>query len=278
MTTWGQSAGQEGAGPGRPAPAVGGAAPADRLVAGSAVLGPLAGITARGLLGRRRIVLVGLLALAPIVTAALLAIAREGTATEAFVGLFDTLILTTIVPLAALLLGTSALGAEIEDGTVVLILVRPFARVWLALAKLLVAGGASATVALVATVASGLILVGFDDLRLIAATAVASAVAAVAYASIFVALSAWTSRALIAGLFYVLIWEGAVASLFAGTRVLSVRAYALAITFAAGGPNAATLDNGVGSVTAAVLAIVVTAGAFVLGVRRLNRFQVSDPG
>ena len=182
------------------------------------------------------------------------------------------------MPLAALLLGTSALGAEIEDGTVVRILVRPFGRVWLALAKLIVAGGASAIVALVATLGAGVLVVGFADARLLAATGLSAAVAAIAYASIFVALSAWTGRALVAGLFYVLVWEGAVASLLAGTRVFSVRAYALAIAAEAGGPSAASLANGVAGATALVLAAVVTAVAFWLAVRRLDRFQVSDPG
>ncbi len=264
----------------RPSPTVPPPAPGPRvpLVPGAAVLGPLVRITARGLLGRRRIALVGLLAIAPVVTGALLALAGEGAAGDTFVGVFDGLILATVVPLAALLLGTSALGAEIEDGTVVLILVRPFGRRWLALAKLIVAGGASAVVALVATLGSGLLIVGFADLQLLAATALAGAVAAIAYASIFVTLSAWTGRALVAGLFYVIIWEGVVASLFAGTRVFSVRAYALAIAAEAGGPSAASLANGVAGTTAVALAVVVTVLAFWLAVRRLNRFQVSDPG
>lgn len=254
------------------------AGPRVRLVPAASVLGPLVRITARGLLGRRRIALVGLLAIAPVLTGALLALAGEGTAGEAFVGVFDGLILSTVVPLAALLLGTSALGAEIEDGTVVLILVRPYGRVWLALAKLIVAGGASAIVALVATLGAGALIVGTADPGVLAATALASVVAAIAYASIFVTLSAWTGRALVAGLFYVIIWEGVVASLFAGTRVFSVRAYGLAIAAEAGGPSAAGLANGVAGVTALVLAAVVTIVSFWLAVRRLDRFQVSDPG
>ena len=42
-------------------------------------------------------------------------------------------------------------------------------------------------------------------------------------------LSVVTSRALIAGLIYVFIWEGLVNGLFAGTRLLSVRHYTLGV-------------------------------------------------
>ena len=42
-------------------------------------------------------------------------------------------------------------------------------------------------------------------------------------------LSVVTSRALIAGLVYVFIWEGLINGLFAGTRLLSVRHYTLAV-------------------------------------------------
>ena len=49
------------------------------------------------------------------------------------------------------------------------------------------------------------------------------------YSALFVMLSVVTSRALIAGLVYVFIWEGLVNGLFAGTRILSVRHYTLAV-------------------------------------------------
>ena len=47
------------------------------------------------------------------------------------------------------------------------------------------------------------------------------------YSALFVLLSIVTSRALIAGLIYVFIWEGLVNGFFAGTRLLSVRHYTL---------------------------------------------------
>ena len=50
-----------------------------------------------------------------------------------------------------------------------------------------------------------------------------------AYACAFVALSAFTGRALIIGLAYTLIWEGILAGLLEGTRFLSIRQATLGI-------------------------------------------------
>ena len=41
--------------------------------------------------------------------------------------LLDGLVVTTLLPLAALVYGTAALGAEIEDGTAVYLLSKPVA-------------------------------------------------------------------------------------------------------------------------------------------------------
>ena len=53
--------------------------------------------------------------------------------------------------------------------------------------------------------------------------------AAVVYNALFVWLSTATSRALIAGLGYVVIWEGVLANLVGGARILSVSHYGLAV-------------------------------------------------
>ena len=78
-------------------------------------------------------------------------------------------------------------------------------------------------------------LIGQDDPALAIGFAVAAVVGALEYTAIFVALSLVTSRALIVGLAYVVIWEGVVAGLFAGTRTFSVRQHALAVAEALGG-------------------------------------------
>ena len=248
-------------------------------VLGASVLGPLVDLTIRGLLGRRRIILVGLLAIAPVGVALILVVGGGlGTTAQIARQLYESLVMTTVVPLVALILGTTAIGAEIDDGTVVHILAKPVGRGWIVLAKILVAATASAVLCGASVLLTGLLLVRLDAPGLLLGMLAGSIVAVIAYTAIFVTLSVWTGRALIAGLAYVLLWEGSIASLFAGTRLLSIREYGLAVAAGIAGPDAGTLARDVPLVTGLLLAAVVTAIAFVLGARRLARFEISDAG
>jgi ABC-2 type transport system permease protein len=103
-------------------------------------------------------------------------------------------------------------------------------------------------------------------------------VAVIAYTAVFVTLSVWTGRALVAGLAYVLLWEGFIASYFSGTRLLSIREYGLAVAAGIAGPEKGTLGSDVPLVTGLVLAAAVAGLAFALGARRLARFEISDAG
>src|SRR5206468_6368009 len=95
-------------------------------------------ITARGLLGRRRLLL--LLPL-PVLLVGLAALAtgfgaspdQWGPAVIAGLGF------GVVLPLTALIVGTGVLGAEIDDGTVVHILTKPLPRSEIVLTKLAVA-------------------------------------------------------------------------------------------------------------------------------------------
>ena len=93
-------------------------------------------VTLRALLGRRRAILVGLLALLPVAIALLI---RLAGGRSDIVPILDTLVVRTTLPLVALIIGTAAIGSEIEDGTLVSTLVKPVPRWHIALAKTLVA-------------------------------------------------------------------------------------------------------------------------------------------
>ena len=248
-------------------------------VLGASVLGPLVNLTMRGLLGRRRILLVGLLALAPVGVAVVLVVGGGlSTTAQLTRQLYDSLVMTTIVPLVALVLGTTAIGAEIDDGTVVHLLTKPVGRGWIVFAKMLVAGTAGVALCGTSVLVAGILLVRLDAPGLVLGMLVGAVVAVIAYTAVFVTLSVWTGRALIAGLAYVLLWEGFIASFFSGTRLLSIREYGLAVAAGIAGPEAGTLARDVPMATGLVLAAVVTSVAFWLGARRLARFEISDAG
>jgi ABC-2 type transport system permease protein len=230
----------------------------------------LVSVTLRGLLGRRRLLLMLVLASIPVLLGALVQL-RGGRADVERV--LAILVVQTVMPIVALILGTASLGPEIEDGTVVYILTKPIRRWLVALAKIVVAVSATAVLVVPVTFVTGLLVGGRGDgLETTMAYAVACLAGGAAYAAVFVALSTMTGRALIIGLVYVLVWEGALGQLLEGTKFLSIRQATLGIVAGLGGEvdTDAPLQIGVGAV---VLTIAVL-GSLLLTSWRLARFEV----
>ena len=182
------------------------------------VMAPLVDVTLRGLLGRRRTILLVLLAGLPVLIALLIRVSGGRPDADR---VLDTLVVRTVMPLVALIVGTAAIGSEIEDGTAVYLMIKPIARWQIVLAKILVAAGLTAALVVPAVVLTGLLLGsrGGDTATTVVAYAVACLVGGSAYAVAFVALSVFTSRAFLLGLAYVLIWEGVLSGLLDGHEV-----------------------------------------------------------
>ncbi|MXZ63582.1 MAG: ABC transporter permease subunit, partial [Chloroflexi bacterium] len=127
----------------------------------------LLSLTAHQLLGRRRAILIALLALIPVGVALLIRFAGDlddgqayETATDTIVGFVFLLLL----PIGALVFGTSALGSEVEDGTVVYLLAHPIARWRVVVVKAVVASGATILLTAPASLLTALIILGgFDE-------------------------------------------------------------------------------------------------------------------
>ncbi|GIF65964.1 hypothetical protein Ais01nite_39990 [Asanoa ishikariensis] len=229
----------------------------------------VAWITTRGLLGRRRFLL--LLPL-PILMIGVALIPRfEGVSPQEWAQpVLVAMGFTTLLPIVALIVGTGVLGAEIDDGTITHILSKPLARWRIVVPKLLVAIAVTAASAAVPFYIVGALASGP---RLGIGLVVGSTVGAVLYSTIFVALSLISRRPVLLGLVYVIIWEGLLSNLVSGTRVLSVQQYALTIADKA---SASDLLNGnVSFAVAVVMSIVVTIGFLVLAIRKLSSFSVT---
>jgi ABC-2 type transport system permease protein len=234
---------------------------------------------ARAMLGRRRSLGVVLLATVPVVVALILAVGGGlGAAESMALDVFATLTLGLAIPLVALILGTGALGTQIDDGTIVYVLVKPVPRRTVILAATLVAAPATAALAAAATSVSGILVLGTAASDLQLAMVLGAVLASLLYATVFVTLSVFTGRALVFGLGYVLIWEGLATSLLPGTRLLSIREYAMAVVSAVSGIESPGSSEGVDPLMAIVLSSVVIVVAIVLGVWRLSRFEVSEAG
>jgi ABC-2 type transport system permease protein len=232
----------------------------------------LISITLRSLLNRRRTLFLGLLGLLLVAVAALYRLnAPDATESlEVTRGLLDEFGIGVLLPLVAVIVGTAALGSEIEDGTIVYLLARPVPRWRIVIVKLLISWLLTCLLVAPAIFVAGII--GHGDAQLAFGYAAASVTGALEYCAVFVALSIVTTRALIIGLAYVVVWEGFVAALFAGTRPISIRQHALSVAEALGGSGAGAAELELAN--AVIIAAVVTVGAVVLAVRRLQTVEL----
>ncbi|MEU8185502.1 ABC transporter permease subunit [Micromonospora sp. NPDC049044] len=226
-------------------------------------------ITARGLFGRRRFLL--LLPL-PLVLLGLAILCRSLGVDPGEWGppVLVGLGLAVVLPVVALIIGTGVLGAEIDDGTVVHILTKPLPRWQIVLPKLAVAAGVTAVTVAVPLYVAGVLA---DSVRLGLALAVAAALGALAYSALFLALSLVTRRPVLLGLVYVLIWEGLLGNFVSGTKVLSIQQYVIALTDRIAPTG--LLETTVSVPVASVMTALVSVGFTVLAIDRLRSFSVA---
>jgi ABC-2 type transport system permease protein len=225
--------------------------------------------------GRRALAVAALAALPPVVAALFRAGGRED-ALGFLLQVYGNFSVGVVLPLVALVLGTGAFGAELEDGTAVYSLTRPVARWRIALAKLVTASTLTLVVTALSTALAGAIAVGAGPGRVVVAFTGATALGALLYAAVFVALGLFMRRALIAGFVYVVLWEGVAADSFAGTRSLSIRQYVLSAA-----DRITTLDPTVFQAelpiaTTLLMAPIVFSLAAGLTVYRLRAFELTD--
>lgn len=237
-------------------------------------------LSLRQLVVRRSTLLLAGLALLPLLLAIVF---RLGDSTEdpqrwTARTLYVALELTAVLPLTALLLGVSSIGDEIEDGTAVYLLTKPISRWQILVPKLLAAWLVTTALVLPFAIVAGLIaLDGEGGSSLVVGFAVAIVAGAFAYSAVFVLLSVVTSRALIMGLVYAFLWEGAITGIFPGARYLSIRHFSMGIAGWIANPPARVFDPYVGGVTALVLIVLATVGAVLLANQRLEEIQVREP-
>jgi ABC-2 type transport system permease protein len=231
----------------------------------------IATVTLRALLGRRRTLLMLLVAGAPVLLG--LIVRADGPRPRSLAPALEGLIITSVLPLVALIFGTAALGSELDDGTAVHILTKPIPRWSIVVPKLAVAAGLTAALLVPSTVLAGILIggTGSREVGITFAFAFAALIGSFVYVAIFVALSAATSRGLIIGLVYSLIWEGILSGALPGTQLVSVREYLRGIVSVVGPSSTLTSVVGAqGFLLAAVAFVIVTTLASV----RLARFEI----
>jgi ABC-2 type transport system permease protein len=190
--------------------------------------------------------------------------------------LYTGLVVTAILPLTALLLGVSALGDELEDGTAVYLLTKPIPRWQILFPKLAAAWLITLMLVLPPALIAGMISLDGEDSSIVVAFGVSIAAASLAYSAVFVLLSVVTTRALITGLVYAFFWEGAITSIFPGARYLSIRHYSLGIADAIADAPQRVLDAYVNGVTAVALMALVIVMSIIYANQRLQEIEVRE--
>jgi ABC-2 type transport system permease protein len=230
----------------------------------------IARITIRGLLGRTRFLL--LLPL-PVILVGLTTLAHTTHPDRPHdwaPGILSGFGFAVLLPLIALIVGTGVLGAEIEDGTIAHILTKPLPRSQIILAKLAVAVLVTTVVSAVPMFIAGVIT---DSMRLGAGLVLACLVGALAYCALFLLLSLVTRRPVLLGLLYVLLWEGLLGNLLAGTRALSVEQYVLTLASRASGTT--LLDSYVSLPVSIAMSVVFLLAGTLLAINRLRSFSLT---
>ncbi|BAC71959.1 MULTISPECIES: ABC transporter permease [Streptomyces] len=217
----------------------------------------VARLTYRGLLGRRRALILGALPVLLIVLSAVVR-ALTGADDQVAADVLGGFALATMVPIIGVIAGTGAIGPEIDDGSVVYLLAKPLKRPTIIFTKLIVAIAVTMAFSALPTFIAGMILNG-NGQQIAVAYTVAALVASIAYAAIFLLLGTVTRHAVVFGLVYALVWEALFGSLVSGARTLSVQQWALAVGHKVSGNSLVTSD--VSLTTATVLLAAVTVAA-----------------
>ena len=235
----------------------------------------IARVTFRQLLGRRRTVVLILLATLPVLLALVFRLGGE-TSVERFTrSSFDVIAMTILLPLVAILFGSGAFGAEIDDGTILYLLAKPLSRWSIVAAKALTAMVISVLLTGTSMAIAGVIELfpaGSEGVQATEAQVLAMVVGSACYVSLFLALSLFTRRALVIGIGYMLVWEGALSVMLPGIANLSIRQYAL------GASKAIYVlplqDARLSADTAFILSGVLVGVALVIATWRLMRFEL----
>jgi ABC-2 type transport system permease protein len=216
----------------------------------------VAWITFRALFGRKR----ALLFVLPAVVLVVLTLAlknAQNTQSDWAALVLGRVGVGAVVPLTALLVGTSVLGSEIDDNSVLHLLATPVPRRDVIISKVAVSALVTALFAAVPVLIAGIIAQGPHSLAI--GCFLGGVLGSIVYSCVFVLISAALRYPVIYSLAYVALWEELISTLVSGAKYLSVEQWSLGLAHSiSGNGNLGAHLTMTPSLVLSVIAVVLT--------------------
>ncbi len=224
----------------------------------------------RGLTRTGRTLALAAIALLPVLVAIGQRLEGEQQGASVYADLLGQLMIPTVVAFVSLVLASSVIGDDRDDGTVLLLVATSVPRSVLAASKAAAAWIVALLVLVPALVVTAAVLGQLSPGQLAWPIAGVALVAA-AYAGVFAWVSLLTRRAIIVGAVYVLLWEGTIATFAGSADRLSVAAYGRRVA-AAGVEGVEAPATGL--ITAILVLVLVSVAGIALAARAFRRVEL----
>ena len=237
-------------------------------------------LTWRQLFARHRVWLAAVTVILPFILTFLYRLSsedNEGDRISFMMVMHRELILSVLLPVVALVFGTTAFGGEVEDGTLVYVLGKPVPRWKIVLVKYFVA------VAVTVTVVAAAELLAWQSLRnaelpgrFLWGFVVAAAVGGAIYCAAFTFFGLVTRRGLLYGLLYVIFFENVLARNFDGVNQLSARQFSVSVAQWASNEVVKWSPPPVSMTNVWIVGSVIVVVSIVATMRRLSRYELAE--
>lgn len=191
--------------------------------------------------------------------------------------IYQGMYLPLLLPITVLVLATAALGDEIDDKTLYLLALKPISRFRIVLEKFLAVLVVAVPVLWLSTIVVWAVAAWgrFDDLTFFLWPMLAGElVGIIGFGSVFLALSLVIRRTLLVGMFYVAIWEGALARFLPGIRNFSITHYASSMYSNLLEDDRLRISNAASTTTTIVTIGVVAVISLALATWRLRQMAI----
>jgi ABC-2 type transport system permease protein len=229
----------------------------------------VAWISFRALFGRKRALLFVLPAIVLVVITLTLK-GSHGTVSDWQALVLGRVGVGAVVPLTALLVGTSVLGSEIDDNSVLHLLATPVPRRDVIVSKIAVSSLTTMLFAAVPVLIAGIIAQGVHTLAI--GCFLGAIVGSIVYSCLFVLISAALRHPVIYALAYVAIWEQLIATLVGGAKYLSIEQWSLGIAHSVS--NNGNLDSHLTFTPSIILSVIAVALTTWYASERLSAFTL----